>query len=738
MRQQTGQKLKRTEFVRIQYGDSDRPHDVLGRHMAGEGQIINAYHPDAVGMCVLFDDGAGYEMGRMDNSSIFTVYIQRRDKTAYQLEAWFADGSCYTYRDPYSFKSKITDKDLELFKKGIHYTIYDKLGAHPMTIDGIKGTHFAVWAPKARRVSVVGDFCLWDGRRYPMRRLGPAGIFELFVPELDTGTVYKFEIKTEEGKLLLKTDPYGYGTQLRPGTGSIVTNLKNYHWDDRNYMRKRKRTDISTKPMSIYEVHLPSWRRKGRDDSEMFSYQELAHQLADYVKDMGYTHVELIGIAEHPLDGSWGYQVTGYYAPTSRHGKPEDFMYFVDYMHNKGIGVILDWVPGHFPKDAHGLVKFDGSCLYEHPDPRKGEQPQWNTLVFDYSKKEVKNFLIANALFWLKKYHIDGIRVDAVASMLYLDFGRGEGQWIPNQHGGRENLEAIEFLKHLNSIVKQQGEGGYMIAEESSAWPGITGALNQNGLGFDFKWNMGWMHDFLRYMRQEPNHRGAYHHDLIFSMMYAYDEHFVQVLSHDEVVHGKGSMIRKMPGSDEDKFANLRLAYGFMFVHPGKKLLFMGQEFAQWSEWNESRSLEWHLLNYGSHGRIQHYVRTLLHLYKKYKAFYELDYDRRGFEWISRSNADQSVICFLRKTNDGRKNLLILCNFQKIGYEKYRIGAPCGGQYKLILNSDDKKYGGTGQYKVKKNQMAEWKLCDGMGHSIETALPPLSMLIFEYSEVSQR
>lgn len=734
MRQQTGQRIKREELIRIQYGDSDCPQNVLGRHMTGDGQIIRACHPDAVGMCVLLPDGTRYGMERIDDTPIFSVYIPGKYKFPYQLEAWFENGTNYVYGDPYSFRSKITDKDLYLFGKGIHYTIYEKLGAHPMTIDGVRGTYFAVWAPGAGRVSVVGDFCLWDGRRYQMRRHGSMGIFELFIPGIHAGTIYKFEIKTKEGKLLLKTDPYGYSTQVRPGTGSIVTDLKTYRWDDQRYMRNRKKRDFSKKPMAVYEVHLPSWRRKGKNEQNMLTYQELAHQLADYVKDMGYTHVELVGLSEHPLDGSWGYQVTGYYAPTSRHGKPEDFMYFVDYLHTKGIGVILDWVPGHFPKDSHGLVRFDGTCLYEHPDPKKGEQPQWNTLVFDYSKPEVKNFLIANALFWMKKFHIDGIRVDAVASMLYLDFGRNREQWLPNRYGGRENLEAVEFLKHLNSIVQKQGEGGYTIAEESSAWPGVTKSLDQGGLGFDMKWNMGWTHDFLNYMRKEPNQRGNHHQDLIFSMMYFYDEQFVQALSHDEVVHEKGSMVRKMPGSDEDKFDNLRLTYGFMFAHPGKKLMFMGQEFAQWSEWNEGKSLDWHLLNYGYHGRMQQYVRTLLHLYKKYKALHELDYDRRGFEWISRSNADQSVISFVRRAEDGKKNLLFLCNFQKNGYERYRIGVPQGGRYKLILNSDDKKYGGTGKYKIKKNQTAEYHVCDGLGQSIETALPPLSILMFEYSE----
>lgn len=732
MRQEIGQKLKRWEVIRVQYGDSDHPHDVLGRHMVGDGQVISAHHPAAIAMKILFADGTEYEMEPAERTSIYTVYIPRKEKIPYQIEARFADGNKFVCGDPYSYEPQITDMDMYLFGKGTHYTIYEKLGAHPMTIDGVRGTYFAVWAPAAKRVSVVGDFCHWDGRRYPMRRLGSIGIFELFIPGIDAGAIYKYEIKTPEGRLLMKADPYGNSCQMRPGNASVVADLNAYQWQDQKYMKARRTSDIYKKPMSIYEVHLPSWKRKGPNGRDMLDYRELAPQLAAYVEEMGYTHVELIGIAEHPFDGSWGYQVTGYYAPTSRHGKAEDFMYLVDYLHKKGIGVILDWVPGHFPKDEHGLAKFDGTCLYEHPDTRKGEQPEWDTLVFNYEKNEVKNFLIANALFWLNKFHIDGIRVDAVASMLYLDYGRKEGQWAANVYGGRENLEAVEFIKHMNSIVKQYGDGGYVIAEESTAWPGVSQPLENGGLGFDLKWNMGWMHDFLKYMETDPIYRKYEHHKLTFSMMYAYSEHFVQVLSHDEVVHMKGSMIRKMPGNDFEKFANLRVAYGFMYGHPGKKLLFMGQEFGQWAEWDESRSLDWHLLQYDYHGKLKNYMSRLLHLYRDYKACYELDYDSQGFEWMNCGNADESNVSFVRRSADGKKSLLFVCNFVPVARENFRVGVPNRGKYTLILNSDEEQFGGTGQCKTKESQMAAAVEWDGKAQSISMNLPPMSVLVFEY------
>lgn len=738
MRQEIGQQLKRTEVIRVQYGDSDQPHHVLGRHRIGEGQVISGYHPDAVGMRVVCADGTSYEMEPAERTKIYTVYIARKEEMPYKLEATFADGSRFAWEDPYSYDPQLTELDLYLFGKGTHYEIYEKLGAHPISIQGVKGVYFAVWAPGAKRVSVVGDFCQWDGRRYPMRRLGSIGIFELFIPGMEAGTIYKYEIKTPEGRLLLKADPYGNASQLRPNNASVVADLADYPWKDQEHQKRRSQREVGKSPMSIYEVHLPSWRRKGANGQEMLSYRELAHQLADYVEEMGYTHVELIGLLEHPFDGSWGYQVTGYYAPTSRHGQARDFMYFVDHLHQRGISVILDWVPGHFPKDEHGLAKFDGTCLYEHPDPRKGEQPEWDTLVFHYEKNEVKNFLIANVLFWMKKFHIDGIRVDAVSSMLYLDYGRKEGQWLPNQYGGKENLEAIQFLKDLNLVVKKYGEGGYMIAEESTAWPGVSKPCEEGGLGFDLKWNMGWMHDFLDYMGQDPIYRKYAHHKLTFSMMYAYSEHFIQVLSHDEVVHMKGSMIGKMPGSDFDKFASLRVAYGFMYGHPGKKLLFMGQEFGQWAEWNENKSLDWQLLSYDYHGKLQNYMKKLLHLYKEYKACYEMDDDPEGFAWMNCDNAEESNVSFVRKGKDGKKSLLFVCNFVPVAREGFRVGVPVKGTYTLLLNSDEEQFGGKGRWKNKRSQMAAAIEQDGKKQSISMDLPPLSVLIYEFDQSEEK
>lgn len=733
MRQEIGEKITIWDANRIQYGDSDNPHKVLGRHMVSSGQVISAFHPGAVSMKVKFSDGTEYEMEPAERTEVYSAFIPNQELLSYRIEMGFADGHTLESEDPYSFEAQITDLDMYLFGKGTHYKIYEKLGAHPMTIDGVEGTYFAVWAPNAKRVSVVGDFNLWDGRVYPMRRLESIGIFELFLPGIGEGTVYKYEIKTEMGQIILKTDPYGNSCELRPKTASVVADLNSHEWTDDAFMKQRAKSLYYKEPMSIYEVHLGSWRRKGEDGKEMLTYRELAKELTEYVQKMGYTHVELMGIAEHPFDGSWGYQVTGYYAPTSRYGSAEDFMYFVDYLHNHGISVILDWVPGHFPKDAHGLAKFDGTCLYEHPDKRKGEQPEWDTLVFNYEKNEVRNFLIANALFWLKKFHIDGIRVDAVASMLYLDYGRKEsGQWAPNQYGGNEYLEAVEFIKHLNSIVEKEGEGGYIIAEESTAWKGVSVPLESGGLGFQFKWNMGWMHDFLEYMSKDPIYRKYDHYKLTFSMMYAYSEHFVLVLSHDEVVHMKGSMINKMPGDDYNKFANLRVAYGFMFAHPGKKLLFMGQEFGQWAEWDEKKSLDWHLLKEDMHQKLQNYMSRLLHLYKDYKAFYEGDYDSYGFQWINCDDTEKSYVSFVRRTEDGKKSLLFVCNFVPVAREGFRAGVPNTGRYKLILNSDEEQFGGSGKYMTKEVQMAKKVAWDGRKQSIEMNLPPLGMLVFEY------
>ncbi|MCI5596636.1 MAG: 1,4-alpha-glucan branching protein GlgB [Lachnospiraceae bacterium] len=734
MRQEIGEKIKIWDVNRIQYGDTDNPHEVLGRHMVSSGQVISAFHPDAVWMKVKMSDGTEYEMEPAERTQVYSAFLPHQEVLPYRIEMGFSDGHSLESEDPYSFEPQISDLDMYLFGKGTHYKIYDKLGAHPMTIDGVKGTYFAVWAPNAKRVSVVGDFNLWDGRVYPMRRLGSIGIFEVFLPGVEEGTIYKYEIKTERGDVFLKSDPYGNACELRPKTASVVADLSKHQWTDQPFMKKRAKGRYYEEPMSIYEVHPGSWKRKGKDGEKMLSYRELAKELTDYVKMMGYTHVELMGIAEHPFDGSWGYQVTGYYAPTARYGSPEDFMYFVDYLHNHGISVILDWVPGHFPKDGHGLAKFDGSCLYEHPDTRKGEQPEWDTLVFNYERNEVRNFLIANALFWMKKFHIDGIRVDAVASMLYLDYGRKEGQWVKNQYGGNEYLEAVEFLKHLTSMVTKEGEGGYIIAEESTAWKGVSVPPECGGLGFQFKWNMGWMHDFLEYMSKDPIYRKYDHYKLTFSMMYAYSEHFVLVLSHDEVVHMKGSMINKMPGEFFDKFANLRVAYGFMFAHPGKKLLFMGQEFGQWAEWDEKKSLDWHLLKEDMHQKLQNYMSHLLHLYKDYKAFYEGDYDSYGFEWINCDDSEKSYVSFVRRTKNGKKSLLFICNFVPVAREGFRVGVPNTGKYKLILNSDEEQFGGNGIGRTKESQMAKKIEWDGKEQSIEMDLPPLGMLVFEYTD----
>ena len=571
----------------------------------------------------------------------------------------------------------ITEVDRYLFNNGRHYEIYDKLGAHPKTFKKKTGMYFAVWAPHASAVSVVGDFNGWNPDENSMAPLGTSGIWELFIPDLSTGELYKYAITTKTGKILFKSDPYAFFAEFRPGTASITADLSGFSWTDDNWMKQRQTSDLLSGPLTIYEVHLGSWKRKNREEKEGFyTYREAAKELADYVKNMGYTHVELMGIAEHPFDGSWGYQVTGYFAPTSRYGTPQDFMYFVNYMHKRGIGVILDWVPAHFPKDAHGLAEFDGEPLYEYADPRKGEHPDWGTKVFDYGKYEVENFLIANALYWTEKYHVDGLRVDAVASMLYLDYGRENGQWVPNQYGGHENLEAIEFFKHLNSIMKERGKGAVLIAEESTAWPKVTAAPKENGLGFTFKWNMGWMHDFLEYMKQDPYFRKYNHHRMTFGLTYFTSEKYILVLSHDEVVHLKCSMINKMPGFQTDKFANLKAGYTFMLGHPGKKLLFMGQDFGQYHEWDEKVALDWYLAEEPLNSGLQSYVRDLLHLYKKYPCLYEQDYDWDGFQWINANDGDRSIFSFVRFSRDHRHSLLFVINFTPMARPDYRVGVP--------------------------------------------------------------
>ena len=625
----------------------------------------------------------------------------------------------------------ITELDRYLFGQGTHYKIFEKLGAHPKTYKGKAGMYFAVWAPHAKAVGVVGDFNGWDPDAAPMSPLADSGIYEAFIPGVGLGELYKFAITTQEGMILFKADPYAVHAEFRPGTASITEDITGFKWDDAAWMETRKKADPVKSPMAVYEVHLGSWRKKDRPQKEgYYTYMEAAHELADYVKKMGYTHVELMGIAEHPYDGSWGYQVTGYYAPTSRYGTPKEFMYFVNYLHKKGIGVILDWVPAHFPKDAHGLADFDGQPLYEYADPRKGEHPDWGTKVFDYSKNEVKNFLIANALYWVENFHVDGLRVDAVASMLYLDYGRSDGNWVPNKYGENKNLEAIEFFRHLNSVLTGHLTGAMMIAEESTAWPGVTKPPEEGGLGFTFKWNMGWMHDFLEYMKLDPYFRKFNHNKMTFGITYATSENYILTLSHDEVVHLKCSMINKMPGLNGDKFANLKAGYTFMMGHPGKKLLFMGQDFGQYHEWDEKVSLDWYLADEPLHKDLQKYYSDLLHVYQKYPALWQLDSDWNGFQWINANDGDRSIFSFIRRDETGKKNLLFVINFTPVARDDYRVGVPKSGTYSLILDS------GHGLYKRGEHAFSarsKKSECDGQPYSFAYPLPAYGAAIFKFN-----
>ena len=625
----------------------------------------------------------------------------------------------------------ITELDRYLFGQGTHYKIFEKLGAHPKTYKGKAGMYFAVWAPHAKAVGVVGDFNGWDPDAAPMSPLADSGIYEAFIPGIGLGELYKFAITTQEGKILFKADPYAVHAEFRPGTASITEDITGFKWDDANWMEARKKADPVKSPMAIYEVHLGSWRKKDRPQKEgYYTYMEAAHELADYVKKMGYTHVELMGIAEHPYDGSWGYQVTGYYAPTSRYGTPKEFMYFVNYLHKKGIGVILDWVPAHFPKDAHGLADFDGQPLYEYADPRKGEHPDWGTKVFDYSKNEVKNFLIANALYWVENFHVDGLRVDAVASMLYLDYGRSDGNWVPNKYGENKNLEAIEFFRHLNSVLTGHLTGAMMIAEESTAWPGVTKSPEEGGLGFTFKWNMGWMHDFLEYMKLDPYFRKFNHNKMTFGITYSTSENYILTLSHDEVVHLKCSMINKMPGLNDDKFANLKAGYTFMMGHPGKKLLFMGQDFGQYHEWDEKVSLDWYLADEPLHKDLQKYYSDLLHVYQKYPALWQMDSDWNGFQWINANDGDRSIFSFIRRDETGKKNLLFVINFTPVARDDYRVGVPKSGTYSLILDSEHGLYKRGEHAFSARSKKSE---CDGQPYSFAYPLPAYGAAIFKFN-----
>ncbi|WP_238299453.1 1,4-alpha-glucan branching protein GlgB [Eubacterium sp. MSJ-33] len=710
-------------------GIHNNPHHILGMHECIDDLYINAYLPGAkVVNAIEVSTRKKYTLVSERVPGFFSVVIKDKKPFEYKLNVRFDNGDEVTYFDPYVFEPVIDPIDISLFNEGKHYSIYEKMGAHPMTVDGVEGVLFAVWAPNADRVSVVGNFNNWDGRRHPMRKLDYSGIYELFIPGKLVGEIYKYEIKAKSGQVFMKSDPYAFSNEVRPANASRIVDIS-YKWKDTAWMEKRETKDTDAQPMAIYEMHLGSWKRP-TDGREFYNYRDIASLLADYLLMMNYNYVELMPIMEHPYDPSWGYQVTGYYAPTSRYGSPADFMYFVDYLHSKGIGVILDWVPAHFPKDEHGLGRFDGTALYEHEDPRRGEHPHWGTYIYNYGRNEVRNFLVANALYWAEKYHIDGIRIDAVASMLYLDYGRGDGEWLPNIYGGNENLEAIDFIKEVNSKMHELHKGVIMIAEESTAWPMMTHPVEAGGLGFDYKWNMGWMNDFLNYMKLDPLYRKYHHNDLTFSMVYAYSEKFILVLSHDEVVHEKGSMIAKMPGGYEDKFSNLRVAYGYMMTHPGKKLLFMGQEIAQFAEFNENAEVDWSLFEFDAHVFMQGYVKELNELYKTEPALYELDSSPEGFTWINCNSANTSLLSYVRKGKKESDTLLIICNFTPMEHKAYKLATPSGGRWQEIFSSDNSRYGGEGRNNktVKQAKKAE---CDGQEHYISVTVPPLSISVFK-------
>ncbi|HXE80479.1 MAG TPA: 1,4-alpha-glucan branching protein GlgB [Vicinamibacterales bacterium] len=714
------------------------PFSILGAHWdeAAGATVVRVFQPAAREVVLRVHHPIRFEcrMERRHPGGLFEAVVPdgvRPEEIDYRLVTHFPSGVTTDRADPYHFGRVVTDFDLHLFGEGTHLEIYKKLGAHVMTIGQARGVHFAVWAPTAQRVSVVGDFNGWDGRVHPMRNLVPSGVWEIFIPDLDAGERYKFEIRTSAGQILLKADPFAFQAETPPQTASIVCHPEEYVWGDEEWMaERRKGHHWLDRPLSVYEVHLGSWRRVPEEGQRFLTYRELAEQLVPYVQAMGFTHIELLPVMEHPFLGSWGYQVTGYFAPTSRFGGPNDFRAFVDACHQAGIGVILDWVPGHFPKDAHGLARFDGTALYEHMDPRQGEQLDWGTLIFNYGRNEVRNFLLSNALYWLREFHVDGLRVDAVASMLYLDYSRREGEWIPNRYGGRENLEAVAFLQQMNVRTHEEFPGSITVAEESTSWPGVSRPVHLGGLGFTYKWNMGWMHDILSYMGRDPVYRRWAHNELTFSLLYAFSENFILPFSHDEVVHGKRSMLDKMPGDPWQKCASLRLLYAFMFGHPGKKLLFMGSEFGQWREWNHDTSLDWHLLAEAPHRGLQHLVRDLNSLYRQEPALYTLDFDPAGFQWIDCTDNENSVISFIRRTRDERDHLVIICNFTPVPRHGYRVGAPAAGRYVELLNTDASIYGG-GDVGNGGSVATEPVAAHGFPQSLVLTLPPLGCLMLK-------
>jgi 1,4-alpha-glucan branching enzyme len=704
--------------------DLANPHAVLGAHQRDGGVVIRAYRPEAVAVRAHGDFGAA-ELEPTGEPGLFEGLVKDADlPLSYELEVSYADGNTYTLRDPYAFLPTLGELDLHLAAEGRHERIYERLGAHVREVDGVLGTAFAVWAPNARSVSVVGDFNSWDGRLHPMRTLGPSGIWELFVPGVGDGARYKFELRTQDGGLRLMADPFAHAAEVPPQTASVVYRSE-FEWDDGDWMAARREADPLYGPMSIYEVHLGSWRRTL--DGRMLGYRDLADQLADYVADLGFTHVELMPVMQHPFMGSWGYQVTGYFAPHAAYGSPDDFRYFVDTMHRRGIGVILDWVPAHFPRDDWALARFDGTALFEHEDPRRGAHPDWGTLVFNLGRTEVRNFLLANALYWLREFHADGLRVDAVASMLYLDYSRQPGEWVPNPYGGNEDLDAVGFLRELNELVHVREPGVISAAEESTAWPGVSRPTYVGGLGFGFKWNMGWMHDTLGYFQRDPVYRRFHHHELTFSLVYAWNENFVLPLSHDEVVHGKGSLALKLPGDRWQQLANLRALYAYMWAHPGKKLLFMGGEIAQSAEWSHDRSLDWHLLEHAEHAGVQALVRELNRIYRAAPALWEVDFSHEGFRWLEANDTAANVFAFARLTRNGRRPLVCVANLAPVPREAYRLGMPRAGSWREVLNTDSTFYGGSdvGNAGGVEAEAIPWH---DQPFSAEMRLPPLGVI----------
>ena len=721
-------------------GCHETPRDFLGPQQLKQDDgksvcpcLVRAFLPDADEVWIMNPSRTvEQQMKRVHESGLFEVICEKNvfetDSGRYKLKIHQGE-TTKMMNDPYAYGSMLTELDLYLFNEGNHYEIYEKLGAHIREVDGVKGVNFAVWAPNARGISLVGDFNSWDGKATPMHKLIPSGVWELFIPGLAPGEKYKFKVNDAHGNIVEKTDPYGFFSEIPPRTASVVTDLTEYKWNDKDWIKQRETEDQLSKPISVYELHPGSWQ-KDEEGNSWLNYRDLAKRVVKYCQDFGFTHIELMPITEHPFTGSWGYQTVGYFAPTSRYGTPEDLMFLVDHCHQNGIGVIVDWVPAHFPKDGHGLAKFDGTALFEHADPRQGYHPDWDTLIFNYGRNEVRNFLISNALFWMKYYHIDGLRVDAVASMLYLDYSREDGEWVPNQFGGRENIAAIDFLKRMNEKVHETYPGMLTIAEESTAWGGVSRPTYCGGLGFSLKWNMGWMNDTLRYQTKDPAHRRYHHDELTFSLIYAFTENFMLPFSHDEVVHGKGSLLDQMPGDMWQKFANLRLLYAYMWTHPGKKLLFMGCEWGQWNEWNVDAGLQWDLLEWESHSGMQKLVGDLNKVYKAEKSLHEVDFEDSGFEWVDSMSSEKSILAYLRRAKDPTDFTLTVLNFTPVVYEDYRIGVPEPGSYREILNSDSEIYSGSNQGNGGSVE-AEQIEAQGREWSINITLPPLAGAIFK-------